>query len=241
MELLLLAVCLWAGIKLWNYYQEAHKNRQLYTALAVERDQLQENFIPEKAEKWTPALQYGPFEEKNSDFVGWLKIEGTVIDYPVLQSDTPNYYLYRDFNKNYSGFGSIFLDEECDPDRSMNLLLHGHHMKNGSMFAILTQYTSSDFYEEHKVIYFDTLESFGSYEIVAALKVDLANEQHFPYYDFIDGTEEEFNAYIQNCKSRAFYDTGVEATYGDRLITLSTCEYTQDEGRMVVVARRIEN
>lgn len=237
-ELLLLAVFIFSALMLWHYYKEGKENARLYSSLSYERTKFLES-LP-LGQKRTAAEQYAPFEAMNEDFAAWLTIEDTPIDYPVMQSEEPNFYLYRDFQKNSSRYGTLYLAEGCDPDRSMNLLIHGHHMKNGSMFACLTDYTSKKFYEAHPLIQFDTLKSFGTYEIIAALKVDLADEKHFPYYDFIDGTEEEFNAYIQNCKARAFYDTGVEAKFGDQLLTLSTCEYTLNEGRMLVVARRIE-
>ena len=231
--LLLLAIFLFAGFRLWSYYREGKENEELYSALAAERAEKLTDTRP------SPAEQYGSFEERNSDFAGWLWIENTVIDYPVMQGKTADYYLYRNFEKKYSAFGSLYLEKDCLPDESQNLLIHGHHMKNGAMFAALTKYTDKKFYESHKIIHFDTLESYGTYEIVAAFKVDLASEKHFPYYQFIDGSEEEFNAFVKNCKARAFYNTGVDARFGDRLLTLSTCEYTQKDGRMVILAKRI--
>ena len=113
-------------------------------------------------------------------------------------------------------------------------------MKNGAMFSDLCKYASEDFYREHKTIRFDTLSGFGEYEVIVAFKTVAYSEQGFKYYHFVNaGSAGDFNTYIAECKELALYDTGVSAEYGDKLITLSTCEYSRKNGRMVVVAKRI--
>ena len=154
--------------------------------------------------------------------------------------DNPDFYLKHGFDKNYSDYGVPYVQEECDIDTSDNLIIYGHNMKNGSMFADLNQYKSRDFYEQHKIIRFDTLSAFGEYEIVAAFKTVATAVEGFKYYHFIDAEDEAaFDAYIAGCKELSLYDTGVSAKYGDRLITLSTCEYSRTNGRMVIVAKLI--
>lgn len=182
-----------------------------------------------------------PADEQNSDFVGWISIDGTNIDYPVMQTiDNPNYYLKRSFEKQYSDYGVPYVQENCDLGLSDNCVIYGHHMNNGSMFADLCKYADEDFYREHKIIRFDTLSGFGEYEVVAVFKTAAYSEQGFKYYHFVNAEDETaFNEYISQCKELALYDTGVTAEYGDRLITLSTCEYSRQNGRMVVVAKKI--
>lgn len=120
-------------------------------------------------------------------------------------------------------------------------MLYGHHMNNGSMFSDLCKYESEDFYQDHKTIHFDTLDSFGEYEVIAAFKTVAYSEQGFKYYHFVRAEQEEdFDEFIAKCKELALYDTGVTAEYGDQLITLSTCEYSRTNGRMVVVAKLLE-
>ena len=122
---------------------------------------------------------------------------------------------------------------------SDNLVIYGHHIKGGKMFGALEDYKSQSFYEEHKTIQFDTLTQRGEYEIIAVFKTVAYSSQGFRYYDFVNAdSEDEFNAYIQKCKELALYETGVTAEYGDRLITLSTCEYSAQNGRLVVVAKK---
>ncbi|HHZ07072.1 MAG TPA: class B sortase [Clostridiales bacterium] len=176
----------------------------------------------------------------NSDFVGWITIDDTAIDYPVMQSkDNPNFYLKHSFEKSYSDYGVPYVQEDCAVDLSDNTVIYGHHMNNGTMFSDLCKYTDKDFYESHKTIRFDTLEDFGSYEIIAVFKTVAYSEQGFKYYHFVDAhNETEFDEYVSKCKELALYDTGVTAEYGDKLITLSTCEYSQTNGRLVVVAKK---
>ena len=188
---------------------------------------------------------YKAFYEKNpnEDFVGWLRIDGTKIDYPVMQSsvDNANYYLYRDYNKKNSTPGTIYAREQCDVfTPSDNVTLYGHTMKDGSMFAALHNYTNQSFYEDHKLIYFDTLTEYHVYEIFSVFKTSANIGEGFSYHKFENAaTKQDFDDFVSTCKSLAFYDTGVTPQYGDKLLCLSTCEYTLNNGRLVVAAVRI--
>lgn len=202
-------------------------------------DEPQESEIPRPEQ--TAFEKYAAVYEQNSDFVGWISIDGTNINYPVMQTiDNPNYYLKHSFEKKYSNYGVPYVQENCALGISDNTVIYGHHMNDGSMFSDLCKYESEDFYREHKTIHFDTLSGFGEYEIVAVFKTVAYSEQGFKYYHFTRAdSAEDFNAYIAKCKELSFYDTGVTAKYGDKLITLSTCEYSRTNGRMVVVAKKI--
>lgn len=177
----------------------------------------------------------------NSDFVGWISIDGTNINYPVMQTPgSPDFYLKRGFDKDYSDYGVPYVQENCLIGQSDNCVIYGHHMKDGSIFADLCKYESESFYREHPTIRFDTLAGFGEYEIVCVFKTVAYAEDGFKYYHFVDAENEEaFQAFIRSCQALALYDTGVSAEYGDKLITLSTCEYSRTNGRMVVVAKRV--
>ncbi len=178
----------------------------------------------------------------NSDLVGWICIPGTDIDYPVVQTpDRVDYYLHRDFNKKYNLHGCIYAREQCDINApSDNITLYGHRMQDGSMFAQLINYNKKDFFEKNRYIYFDTLTERHNYEIIAVFKTTATLGEGFQYHQFVDAaSEESFNSFVSTCKSKSFYDTGVTAQYGDKLICLSTCEYSQENGRLVIVAKRI--
>ena len=179
--------------------------------------------------------------ERNPDCVAWITIEGTVIDYPVMyRPGQKNYYLHRDFNGKHVSAGALFIAENCDPDDSDNVIIYGHHMNSGKMFAALNKYKKQSFYEEHSRIVYETLNGPEAYEVMFAFTTPVYTGHDFEYYAFSKANSaEEYDAYISACRARALYDTGVTAQYGDKLLTLSTCEYSQKNGRMVVVARKI--
>jgi len=185
---------------------------------------------------------YKEIYEMNNDVVGWIKMEGTKMDYPVMQTPSnPNYYLYRDFDKKDSKRGSIYAKEDCDINSpSDNITIFGHNMQDGSMFACLDAYTSKRAWENNSLIFFDTLTEYHTYKIFAVFKTSANLGQGFRYHMFVDAdNEQEFDEFVSTCKRLAFYDTGITPVYGDKMICLSTCEYSLDNGRLVVAAVRI--
>lgn len=193
----------------------------------------------EIAEALAAQAQYQALYEQNDEFVGWIKIENTMISYPVMQSiDNPDFYLKLAFDKSYSNYGVPYIDEACATGLSNNIVIYGHNMKNGSMFSDLVKYASQDYYESHPIIQYDTLTQLSEYQIVCVFRFDTNNET-FRFNEYTDMNEEEFAEYMANCYERQLYDTGVTAEYGDELITLSTCEYTYENGRFIVVAKKI--
>lgn len=186
--------------------------------------------------------EYLPLYEMNNDMVGWIKIEGTMVNYPVMQSpDEPNYYLNHNFNKAYSSHGCIYAQEDCNVDKpSDNVVIYGHYMNDGSMFAALQRYVRQSFYEEHPYIIFDTLTEYHTYQIFAVFRTTATVGKGFVYHRFETAKDPaEFDAYVASCKELSFYDTGYTPVYGDKLICLSTCEYTLENGRLVIMAYRI--
>ena len=230
-----------------GHYQDAAKQTKLYDELvqAVKDHSASKktDFLPYSEDKnYIP--EYLELHKENNDMVGWIKIDGTKLNYPVMQSiDNPNFYLRRGFDKQYTVYGCPYLQENCDVMLpSDNLVIYGHHMNDGSMFATLNQYKKESFWQNHKIISFDTLTDRNEYEIMAVFKTTVYTDslESFKYYEFTDAkTEAEFNEYINECKKLSFYDTGVDANYGDKLITLSTCEYSQENGRLVVGAKKV--
>ena len=188
-------------------------------------------------------LEYAPLYEMNPDMAGWLSIAGTRINYPVMHTPgRPDHYLERNFEGSYSAWGCIYAREECDLKApSDNITLYGHNMKDGSMFAGLNAYTSREFWEEHRYICFDTLTEHHTYEIFAVFKTTASEGQGFDYHEFIDAEDEmEFDTFIAKCLSLSLYGTDLVPEYGDKIICLSTCEYSQTNGRLVVAAMRID-
>ena len=151
--------------------------------------------------------------------------------------------LFRSFDREYSSYGCPYVQEDCDVLKpSDNLVIYGHHMNNGSMFADLEKFKDKDSWQEHKTITFSTLTDRNEYEILAVFKTVVYTDspEAFKYYRFTDAkSAEEFATYVKKCKELSLYDTGVSAEYGDKLITLSTCEYSRTNGRIVVVAKKV--
>ena len=175
----------------------------------------------------------------NGDIKGWIKINNTPIDYPVLYSD---YYLYHDYKKNYTRYGSIFLDNICIlEDNPQNILLHGHHMNNGSMFAKICNYRNLDFYKQNPTFTFDSIYEKGTFKVIAAF-ITNTNPEHGEIFHYLQSEfkdKSNFLNYVYKVRMRSNINCPVDIKDDDQLITLSTCSYEMSDFRTVVVARRV--
>lgn len=184
--------------------------------------------------------------EQNPDLWGWLRIEGTQLDEPIMYTpENEQKYIYMDFDGNHEAAGELFIDKDCSVDpMSDNLIIYGHNMRNGSMFKTVMHYEDKSFWEEHPIIEMYTLSEKKEFEVVAAFydKVYYKTDTCFKFYQFVDAADEaEFNEAYQYYKTHSEYDTGVTAEYGDQLITLVTCSYHEEDGRFVVIGREIKD
>ena len=188
--------------------------------------------------------EYKTLYQKNKKLIGWLKIDDTLIDYPVMQTSDNEYYLDHNYNQEYDKNGSLFLDCDCSAyPQSTNLIIYGHHMKSGQMFGGLQKYAKESYAQKHSTIQFDTIYEKGTYQVMYVFRSQVYNENDivFKYYQFIEAnSEEEFNSYMREMEAVSLYDTGVTASFGDSILTLSTCDYSQEDGRFVVVAKKIK-
>lgn len=192
--------------------------------------------------------EYEKIYAENEDLVGWLQIEDTSVNYPVLQSDTEKdsqFYLTHSFAKKKDKNGSLFMDYRNDfLNRDTNLIIYGHNMKSGAMFGSLKKYLDEEYLEEHKTIQFDTIYERGTYEVIGAFlsEVSFQDEYTFRYYNFLNAeNESEFEAFRVNVMQLDALKKGtLDAEYGDELLTLSTCSSYTDEGRMFIIAKRIK-
>lgn len=191
------------------------------------------------------SAKFAALRDQNSDFIGWISIEGTNLNFPVMYApNNKDFYLRHDFSKEYSVYGVPYLDEKTTlgaNDQSENLIVYGHNMKTGTIFGCLTGYKKADYYTEHPLIQFDTVYGDGTYEVFAAFSIDVAQDTSFVYNQYVDMDEETYNTYVDEVISRSDVDSGIRPEYGEQLLTLSTCEYSSDNGRYVVVARRVED
>lgn len=189
-------------------------------------------------EKFTKLLQVNP------DIKGWINVPNTKIDYPVLQSspEDPEFYLYRDYNKQNTKYGSIFLDAQCSVDGGeKNLILYGHHMHDGRMFANLMNYSDLDFYKSTPVFTFDTIHDESVWKVFAVIKTNTLYDQGEPfrYIRTSFSNASDFLDYIYQVRVRSLIDSPVDITDDDQIITLSTCSYEFADFRTVVFARKV--
>lgn len=190
--------------------------------------------------------EYQALYEKNSDLAGWLTIEGTGIDYPVLQAvaQSSYFYLNHDFNGKEDINGSLFLDFRNNlQEPNDNMIIYGHNMKSGMMFGGLKQYLEPSFWSEHKKVTFNTIYEKAEYEIVAVCLSKVAEDGvgNFKYYDFIEaGSKKAFRQFVKNIKELNIMDEKLELSYGDKLLTLSTCNSYTEDGRLFLVAKKCE-
>ena len=199
---------------------------------------------PEEEPMESNAAKFAALKARNAEFIGWIRIDGTSLDYPVMYSPTrEDFYLKHDFEGNYSDYGVPYLDENCKMDaggQSDNLVIYGHNMKTGTIFGCLTEYKKESWYAHHPVITFDTLYGDAEYEVFAAFAIDVETDQSFLYNEYLDVSQAKFDEYVAEVRRRSDVKTDIVPRYGDQLLTLSTCEYSTAHGRYVVVARRVE-
>lgn len=252
------ATFLLSAVSLGSYYWDARQQQGDYNDLASQVEQNRpapdrpgptapaESRDPSAPTGGEPEIlpEYAALYAENPDLVGWLKIDDTKINYPVMQTpEDKEFYLRRNFDKEKNRHGCLFVDAACDVFApSDNLTIYGHKMRDGTMFADLHKFADPEFWEGHKVFLFDTLYQRTTYEVLAVFRTSVSKGKGFSYHTFVDAeTPAEFDDFVSTCKSLALYDTGVTARYGDKLICLSTCDYYTENGRLVVVARRLTN
>lgn len=242
---LFILVFIGSGLYLFGYFWEAKQTEDELGEL----QQLKTESAAEDGEEiqvsggHTVLKEYRKLYRKNSDLIGWVTVKGTKIDYPVMQTpEDSEFYLHKNFKKEKDINGLPFLDAKCDvEDADSNLMVYGHHMKSGLMFAHLEDFENKDFYTKHKTIEFDTLYEKREYEVVAVFRSQIYKEDEdvFKYYQYGGPlSKKQFTTYVDNCIKLSVHKTGVEPVYGEQLLTLVTCAYHTEEGRFVVVARR---
>ncbi len=219
----------------------SNKNKSMYENIDNTINETQKDIVSK--ERTINMQKVINLKSENKDIIGWIQIENTLIDYPLLQTTDNSYYLTHNYKKEKSKYGSIYAKNKCNiQDNTSNIIIYGHNMKDAQMFNTLLKYEDINFYNEHKIIKIATEQKENKYEIVSVFKsrIFYQDEQNvFRYYNYTEfENEEKYNTFIEECKKIQLYDTEVSAKYGEQLITLITCEYSQENGRMVVVAKK---
>ena len=226
-------------------YNAEHLQAKIGQTTAIAEELGSEISVP-KVEDIKPVIlsKFKALHDENPDFAGWLTIDGTRIDYPVMAREGDNnYYLDKNFFGREDKNGLLILDYRSDVlARGQNIIIYGHNMRTGVMFGTLSRYKDKSFCEEHPTINFDSLYEECEYKVIAAVLSSVAYEDEdvFRYYDAIDiSTKESFDEFKQNIIGNALYTTDESLEYGDSCLVLSTCDYYTEDGRFVVVAKKV--
>ena len=228
----------------FNYFQIKEAKKEAVLEYIRQEKEMMKNQDTEDTDRLAILSQYDILYSMYPDLVGWLKVDGTPIDYPVMQDRTgEEYYLTHNFEGKDDNKGNPFIsaDASIEP-MDQNIVIYGHNVRDGSQFGDLDYYLDKKFYEKHPVITFDTIYETGTYQIVAVVKTHVKQEDEagFRYYWFRNyENRDEFQDLLDFIEENRLYDTGEHLSYGDTTIMLSTCEYTVNNGRLVVIAKRI--
>ncbi len=193
-------------------------------------------------------LAYSSLLAQYPYMVGWITVPGTIIDYPVVQCGDNNYFLTHDYKCEESKNGAIYLDFLVDFERdnvSRNVVIHGHHMKSGVMFANLVKYDDPDFLKANPIVRFNSLYEENDWVIFALMKIDAyGGKDGMPTFNFMKSSfkdDEDFIDYVSDIRAHSVYDTFdiVDVNADDTIITMSTCSYEYDNFRTVLAARKV--
>lgn len=214
-------------------------------------DKEQETTTAESTVSTEKKSKYQSYIDQNSDFVGYIKIDGTAVDYPVVQCNDDEFYLTHNFDKQPEERGAIYMSSACDSSlRDFNTVLYGHNWLDTTMFSEVTKYENIDFYKEHPVIHFDTAYNDMEWKIFAVFITNADENEDDGYifnyiYPHLGG--ENFSGYISEVNKRTLYKTGVDVNSSDKILTLSTCSRKMDvsgykaDARIVVAARLVRD
>ena len=218
----LICMLLFSSYKIYdklNEYKQAEKNHTKVLQIAKDTNNKDENL-----------------KSINEDYQGWIKIDNTNIDYPILQNKDNDYYLNKDFYKNNSSSGSIFMDYRNDFFNDENVILYGHNMKNKTMFSQLKKFEDKDFFDSNNKIF---ITKDGREYIYEVFSVYVA-QSDFDYLQTSFASNSEFKNYIDTIKSKSIHDSKIDVTTKNKILTLSTCSYEFKNARTVVHARLVD-
>ena len=214
-----LCVFVFSGVTLFNYFNDSKVAHKEYVEV-----------------KETATLE--ELKKENKDLYGWISIADTNIDYPVMFTpEDPEFYLRKNFQKEYAEEGVPFVDGHTDMENSYGMFIYGHQMKNGYMFNNITKYDKEGFFQKHKEVVLETVdEGKKVYEVFAFGKTE-TNADGFNVYNYLNiYTADQYGEFIDGVKSISTYDTGITPEYGEKIIVLSTCSYHDEKGRYVLAA-----
>lgn len=238
--LVIIGIC---GYRIYDKLNQYKAADDLYDDLRQQKEEFMESKPAEEQIEDKPSKKDEESTENtidmssiNKDFVGWINVDNTNIDYPIVQSDDNSYYLHRDIYKNYLYTGTIFLDYRCDYENSKNLIIYGHNMKNKTIFSQLENFKKEDFFYSDRKITLTNKDGERKFKVFAVIVVDGKYDYRIPSFD----TDEEFSDYINRIESKSKFKSKEKISSDDTILTLSTCSYEFDNARTVVFAKEIK-
>ena len=237
LSLIVFIVC---AVKLFGICKGYYDNKKSYDELrdyAPQEVEVPENANPEAQE--APRFiftkeNYNKLLSMNSDFKGWIYIPNTEVSYPLVQTDNNDYYLNHNFDKEVNSGGAIFISSNnTSPFEDKNTIIHGHHMRDGSMFATLMSFKEEDFAKSTS-IFVNTKDKLLEYEVFSVFYETANNDSYQNGFE----SDEGYLSYVNTLKSKSLFNLGrADFTAADKMITLSTCDYDVSDGRLLVCAR----
>ena len=234
-----IATAAYSGFQLYKGLKDYRESENSYTNLANETKTETESIVEEETGETYEydKANFTALAEINPDVAGWLSLDGTVINYPVVQGTDNDYYLEHLFTRETNHTGCIFIDFRNQKDFSdRNTAMYAHHMRNGSMFAELEGYRQQDYYEAHKELILQTPDAVYLIQPFAGLLSDGYTE----YVQFDFPTDESFMSYVNDLRSKSTFNSDVEVTAEDRIVTMSTCRYDITNGRYAVFGKLVK-
>lgn len=248
-KILLIVLCIifvgvfaFSGYKLYSIMHEYNEADKMYSGLNNQFVSSSSRATPSPDdplanEETSPiSVDFDALLAQSQDVVGWIYGPDTVINYPIVQAEDNFYYLYRFIDGTYNGSGTIFMDCLCNPDFSgRNSVIYGHNMNDGSMFASIRNYTQQEYYDEHPTLYLNTPTQNYRIEVFSGYVTDADSDTYT--IGFMD--DAAFTDYIARMRSQSTFESSVEVTAEDNIITLSTCSYEYYDARYVLQGKLV--
>ena len=223
LAVLVVAGAIWIGYKVIGYSQA----QQVY-------HEMEKAYASENVDGDPSSIDFARLQEMHPNAVGWLKMDDVDISYPIMHGEDNEYYLHYDADGQPNIDGSIFMDYRNKSFNDLHVLLYGHNMLDESMFGQLDEYVSEDFYNRGTGAFtIFTPDASYRYKIFAADIVDPTDDVYQTGYR----NQVVFDGFVQQLKNNSMYDTGVEVSGTDHVVTLSTCSAND---RLVLSAKRVQ-
>lgn len=234
-SVILITIIVFCGLKIFQKYRGYYVDSKNYENLKTLSPLTDSALNTDPNEKVADSVHEKNLKNINDDYAFWIKVDGTNIDFPVVQGKDNDFYLKHDFNKDKSFSGSIFVDYKNNINEDKNLIIYGHNMRNDTMFAQMKQFKNENFFDANKYV---TLYRHGvkkQYEIFSIYLTNAKDLKLTPKFS----NNEEFYTYEKDQAEKSLFKRDIDLNTEDRIITLVTCGYEFDDARIVVVAKEV--